>query len=122
MSKPSRDDAPNPKPDPPPTEADQAQIDADAEYQQAAEMEERDRRWERVGTQRIEGYARLIEALGVLLRPVGGETFSAKSVRLDQLTRGEINLAIKAVAIDVQRLARFCGPRTDLTQSNGGTD
>jgi hypothetical protein len=106
---------PNSEPAPPDDLSPEELAALEAEMLAAAEAdaeEARDRKWELVGSRRIEAYADFLAAVCHLLRPTGGgDVLPGKPARLSQLTRGEIDLAIRAVARDVQRLARFTGPR-----------
>lgn len=91
---------------PPPTAAD-ALGAADAAWQDAEDEAARRRREQRVGSERIGAYAEAIRVIGDLLHPAtaGDDVTPRRRPRLDPLLRGDLELALRAMAVDLRRLA-----------------
>ncbi len=89
-----------------------AQNAADA-TRDAENEDARFRRWERVGTERIHAYAEAIAAIGELLYPgaAADELTRRRRPTIDSLVKGELELALKAMATDIKRLAGQTGPK-----------
>lgn len=90
-----------------------AQDQADAVRKAETERADR-RREERVGSERLRAYAELVTAIGELLYPASLDDLNRRKRRgVETLLRGELELALKAIAVDTQRLARRAGDAVD---------
>jgi hypothetical protein len=80
---------------------------ADASWQATEDEAARRRRERRVGSERIGAYAEAIKVIGDLLHPANAadEASPRRRPRLDPLLRGELELALRAMAADIRRLA-----------------
>lgn len=87
--------------------------ESDARYQDADDQAARRRREVRVGSERIGAYAEAMKVVGDLLHPAhgGDDVVPRRRSRLDPLLRGDLELALRAMAADLRRLATEPGRR-----------
>ena len=108
MSAKRRDDAPD---------ADEQEHDEEAalDIEAAVECAQQAIAREEAGNERLEKYPELIWSLSDLIHPAAAENAEhiprKRLRRLDPLLRNEVELALRAIARDVRRIATAPGPR-----------